>query len=156
MRTQQQTIIMYGFLVACIMTLVSLVVPAYYIEYGGGVLGNVTETVRLVSSYISWPIAIAALGGIAVVLFKYSKRNVLISGGLQVAGLVYQIYKTFSVESALRNADTTLGKLSEVYELIGGGNGINIRLGAGFALIIIAAALVAAFTLLCNFLVEEY
>ncbi|MBQ7274287.1 MAG: hypothetical protein IJR15_02420 [Clostridiales bacterium] len=157
MRTQQQTIIMYGFLVSCILTIASLIVPAYYFEYGGSAFMEAeTEAVRLITSYISWPIAIAALGGIAAILFKYSKRNILIAGGIQVVGLVYEIYKVSTAQSQLRDSSTLMGTLSDLYASIGGGSGIEIRLGPGFAMLIISAAAVAAFTVLCNILVDEY
>ena len=148
---------MYGFIGACMLTIVSLVLPAYYFEYGGGgFLEPETEAVRLIQSYISWPIAIAALGGIAVILFKYTKRNVLIAGGIQVAGLIYQIINVTRIQDQLKNSNSVLGTLSDMYAAIGGGNGIEARLGIGFAFLIIAAGAVAVTTALCSFLVEEY
>ena len=157
MRSQQQTIFMYGFLFACILTIISLIVPAYYIEYGGGAFFEAeTEAVRLISSLYSWPIAICALGGIVTVVARYRRRNILISGALQVAGLAYEIFKVSTAQASLRNSESLMGTLSDLYASIGGGSGIEIRLGVGFALLIIAAAAVTAFTFLCFVYVEEY
>ena len=155
MRTQQQTFIMYGFIGACILTIVSLVLPAYYLEYHGGMMGDETEAMRLIQSYITWPIAICAVLGIAAILFKYSKRNVLITGGIQVAGLLYEVIKVTRVQDSLKDGNTTLGSLSEMYAMIGGGTGIEARLGIGFVFLIIAAAAVAFATALCFFLVDD-
>ena len=146
---------MYGFIGACILTIVSLVLPAYYLEYHGGMLGDETEAVRLIQSYITWPVAICAVLGIAVILFKYSKRNVLITGGLQVAGLLYQIINVTRVQDSLKNSRTTLGTLSDMYAALGGGAGIESRLGIGFAFLIIAAGAVAFTTALCFFIVDD-
>jgi len=147
---------MYGFIGACILTIVSLVLPAYYWEYSGGFLGDEVEAERLISSYITWPLALCAVGGIAVMLFKYTKRNVLITGGLQVAGLIYQVIRVTRIQDSLKDANTTLGSLSSIYAELGGGAGIQTRLGIGFAFLIIAAAAVAITTALNYFLVEEY
>ena len=157
MRSQQQTIFMYGFLFACILTIISLIVPAYYIEYGGGAFFEAeTEAVRLISSLYSWPVAICALGGIVTVVARYRRRNILISGALQIAGLAYDIFKVSTAQASLRNSESLMGTLSDLYASIGGGSGIEITFGAGFALMIIAAVALAAFTFLCFVYVEEY
>ena len=148
---------MYGFIGACILTIVSLVLPAYYIQYGGNSFMEAErDTVRLISSYITWPIAICALAGIGAILFKYSKRNVLITGGIQVFGLLYEVFKVTRAQDALKDSSTVMGSLSDLYASIGGGSGIEITMGPGFIFLFIAAAAVALTTALCLFLVDEY
>ena len=99
---------MYGFLFACILTIISLIVPAYYIEYGGGAFFEAeTEAVRLISSLYSWPVAICALGGIVTVVARYRRRNILISGALQVCVDDIEGNRIFLA----REGDTVLGYL---------------------------------------------
>lgn len=156
MRTQSQTISMYGFLIACILSIVSLFLPAYTLNFGANAFSAASqESYRIVSSYYSWPILILAVGGIIVILMMYRKKYVLISGGVQALALLYQIYRIANVQDQFNDSSTTLGAISELYASIGGGSGVSITLGIGFYMAIISACVLALFTLLCFFLVDD-
>lgn len=156
MRTQSQTIVMYGFLIACIMSIVSLFLPAYSINFGStGFTEASSDTYRIVSSYYSWPILIVAAGGIIVILMMYRRKYVLISGSVQAVALLYQIYRLANIQDQLKDDRTILGSLSDMWASIGGNSGITVTLEIGFYMAIISACIVAIFTALCFFMVED-
>ena len=156
MRTQSQTIVMYGFLVACVLSIVSMFLPAYTLNSGSTAFSAASqETYRIASSYYSWPILVVAVGGIIVILMMYRRKYVMISGGIQAVALLYQIYRIANVQDQFNDPHSALGTLSELYAEIGGGSGFSMTLGIGFYMAIIAACVVALFTLLCFFMVED-
>ncbi len=156
MRTQSQTVAMYGFLIACILSAVSLFLPAYSIDFGStGFTSASSDVYRIISSYYSWPVLVCAIGGIVVILAMYRRKLVLISGILQTVGLGYQLFNITRIQDQTKDSSSLMGTLSDMWANIGGGSGIEITLKAGFYVAFIAAALVAIFTALTVIMVED-
>ena len=90
---------MYGFLIACILSAVSLFLPAYSIDFGStGFTSASSDVYRIISSYYSWPVLVCAIGGIVVILAMYRRKLVLISGILQTVGLGYQLFNITRIQ----------------------------------------------------------
>ena len=153
MRTKSQTIAVYGYLISCILSIITLFLPLFsYTLQPLGIIGGsdapFTNYERGIMQPMMFPVIILSGIGIFMILVKYRRVPLfvlgLISGGLMIYGHI----------SASAIVDTLTNK-NPLFKMDIADIGGKIDVGPGFYLSVVAGGLQLIFTTLTFILVKN-
>ena len=153
MRTKPQTFAVYGYLISCILSIISLFIPLFsYTLQPLGIVGGsdvpFTNYERGIMQPMMFPVIILSGIGIFMILVKYRRVPVFVLGLISGVLMIYGHISTSAIINTLTNKNP-LFKM-DIAD-IGG----KLDVGAGFYLSAVAGVLQLFFTVLTFILVKN-